>query len=117
MKLTLQVQLFPDKEQAEKLRSTMERFNEARLWLAAQAFELGIANKIKLQQSFYYDLREKFGLSAQMAAICIRHVGGAYSRDINIKPVFRKHAAIPYDSRIMTFKSIDRVSPLTLEGA
>jgi IS605 OrfB family transposase len=116
MKLTLQIQLFPDKEQAEKLRSTMERFNQACSWLAAQAFELRVANKIKLQQLFYYDLREKFGLSAQMATLCIRHVGATYSRDKSIKPVFRKHAAMPYDSRIMSFKGIDRVSLLTLEG-
>ncbi len=116
MKLTLQIQLFLDKEQAGLLQLTMERFNESRSWLAAQAFELGVANKIKLQQLFYYDLREKFGLSAQMAALCIRHVGGTYGRDKNIKPVFRKYAAMPYDSRIMSFKGVDRVSLLTLEG-
>jgi IS605 OrfB family transposase len=116
MKLTLQIQLFPNKEQTGLLQLTMERFNAARSWLAARAFELGVANKVKLQQLFYYDLREKFGLSAQMAALCIRHVGGTYSRDKNIKPVFRKHAAMPYDSRIMTFKGTDRVSLLTLEG-
>ena len=116
MKLTLQIQLFPDKEQAGLLQLTMEWFNEARSWLAAQAFELGVANKVKLQQLFYYDLREKFGLSAQMAALCIRHVGGTYGRDKKIKPVFRKHAAMPYDSRIMSFKDVDRVSLLTLEG-
>jgi len=116
MKLTLQIQLFPDIDQAGLLQLTMERFNEARTWLAARAFELGVANKIRLQQLFYYDLREKFGLSAQMAALCIRHVGGTYSRDKSIKPVFRKHAAMPYDSRIMSFKGADRVSLLTLEG-
>ena len=116
MKLTLQIQLFPDKEQAELLQLTMERFNDARSWLAKRAFELGVANKVKLQQLFYYDLREKFGLSAQMAALCIRHVGGTYSRDKSVKPVFRKHAAMLYDSRIMTIKSACRVSLLTLEG-
>src|SRR5262249_12073616 len=116
MKLTLQIQLFPNKEQTGLLQLTMERFNAARSWLAARAFELGVANKVKLQQLFYYHLREKFGLSAQMAALCIRHVGGTYSRDKNIKPVFRKHAAMPYDSRIMSFKGVDRVSLLTLEG-
>src|SRR5262245_66693427 len=94
----------------------MERFNDARSWLAKRAFELGVANKVKLQQLFYYDLREKFGLSAQMAALCIRHVGGTYSRDKSVKPVFRKHAAMLYDSRIMTIKSACRVSLLTLEG-
>src|SRR5262249_10700668 len=69
-----------------------------------------------LQQLFYYELREKFGLSAQMAALCIRHVGGTYSRDKSIKPVFKKYAAMPYDSRIMSFKGADRASLLTLKG-
>ena len=116
MKLTLQIQLLPDKQQAAQLKSTMERFNAACSWLAEQAFEIKTANKITLQQHFYYDLRERFGLSAQMAAICIRHVGATYSRDKSLLPVFRPNAAMPYDSRILSFKSIDRVSILTLEG-
>jgi len=116
MKLTLQIQLLPDKQQTAQLKSTMERFNAACSWLAEQAFELKTANKITLQQHFYYDLRERFGLSAQMAAICIRHVGGTYSRDKSILPVFRPNASMPYDSRILSFKGIDRVSILALEG-
>lgn len=116
MKLTLQIQLLPNKEQAGQLKSTMERFNQACSWLAEQAFEMKTANKITLQQHFYYELRERFSLSAQMASICIRHVGGTYSRDKSIKPTFRKHAAMPYDSRILSFKGVDRVSILTLEG-
>jgi len=116
MKLTLQIQLLPDKRQADQLKSTIVRFNQACSWLAEQAFERKTANKISLQQHFYYELRDQFGLSAQMASICIRHVGGTYSRDKSILPVFRPNAAMPYDSRILSFKGIDRVSILTLEG-
>jgi len=116
MKLTLQIQLLPDKQQAHQLKSTMERFNEACSWLAEQAFERKTANKITLQQHFYYELRDRFDLSAQMASICIRHVGGTYSRDKSVLPVFRPDASMPYDSRILSFKGIDRVSILTLEG-
>lgn len=116
MKLTLQTQLFPDEKQAELLKDTIRNFNTACNWLAEKAFELQTANKVKLQQEFYYSLRDKFKLSAQMAAICIRHVGGTYSRDKKIKPVFREFAAMPYDSRIYSFKGVDRVSLLTLEG-
>src|SRR5262245_22907424 len=71
---------------------------------------------VKDLQHFYYDLRERFGLSAQMASICIRHVGGTYSRDKSLLPVFRPNAAMPYDSRILSFKGVDRASILTLEG-
>ena len=79
MKLTLQIQLLPDNNQADQLR-------------------------------------QQFGLSAQMASICIRHVGGTYSRDKSVLPTFRSNAAMPYDSRILSFKMVDRVSILTLEG-
>src|SRR5262249_13362464 len=104
------------KELAEKLKPRWDGFTGAPSGFVAQVFELRVADNIRLQQLFYYDLREKFGLSAQMAALCIRHVGGTFSRDKSIKPIFRKHAAMPYDSRIMTFKGASRVSLLTLEG-
>lgn len=116
MKLTLQTQLFPDAPQADLLKDTIRNFNEACNWLAEKAFELQTANKVKLQKEFYYSLRENFNLSAQMAAIAIRHVGGTYSRDKKICPTFGEFAAMPYDSRIYSFKGIDKVSLLTLEG-
>jgi len=116
MKLTLQTQLFPDEKHAELLKDTIRNFNTACNWLAEKAFEMQTSNKVKLQKEFYYDLRGKFKLSAQMAAIAIRHVGGTYSRDKKIKPAFREFAAMPYDSRIYSFKGVDKVSLLTLEG-
>jgi IS605 OrfB family transposase len=116
VKLTLQVQLFPDKEQAQKLAATMEAFNAAADWLACEAFKLQSANKVKLQQLYYQDLREKFGLSAQMAVRCIAQVCEAFSRDRSKRPRFKKYASIPYDQRLMSFKGLDKVSLLTLEG-
>ena len=116
MKLTLQIQLFPDSGDAGKLRETIERFNEAANWLAPKAFERKLANKIALQKLYYYDLRGRFGLSAQMACLCISKVVEAYKRDKEVQPSFRKHASIPYDQRLYSFKGIDRVSLLTLEG-
>jgi putative transposase len=116
MKLTLQTQLLPNKEQAANMKATIERFNEAANWLAVKAFELKTANKVKLQQLYNYELRKKFGLSAQMAVRCIAQVCEAYSRDKSNKPTFRKHAAVPYDERLMGFKGLDKVSLLTLAG-
>ncbi len=114
--MTLQTQLLPDKEQARKLASTMEAFNAAADWLAGKAFDLKTANKIKLQQLYYRQLREDFGLSAQMAIRCIAQVCEAFSRDRTKRPTFRRYAGIPYDQRLMSFKGADRVSLLTLEG-
>ena len=72
MKLTLQIQLLPDAKQAVALRETLARFNEAASWLAEKAFELRSANKIKLQQLFYADIRQGFQLSAQMTCAASR---------------------------------------------
>lgn len=116
MKLTLQIQLVPSAEHAAALCATVERFNEAATWLAGEAHAAGTANKIRLQQLHYHELRERYGLSAQMAVRCIAQVCEAYKRDRTKRPRFRKHAAMPYDQRILSFKGIDRASLLTLSG-
>jgi IS605 OrfB family transposase len=116
VKLTLQTQLLPDRDQVRKLSATMRAFNIAADWLAGEAFRLKTANKVKLQQLYYHQLRDDFGLSSQMAIRCIAQVREAYCRDKSIRPRFRKYASIPYDQRLMVFKGVDRVSLLTLEG-
>jgi predicted transposase len=116
MKLTLQTQLLPERDHATRLKATIERFNEAANWAAGVAFEHRCSNKIDLQKIIYRDLRERFNLSAQMAVRCIAQVCKAYKRDKTIRPMFRPHAAVPYDQRLMSFKGPDRVSLLTLEG-
>jgi putative transposase len=116
LKLTLQTQLLPDADQAKKLSGAMQAFNAAADWLAGEAFSLRTANKVELQQLHYRRLRNDFGLSAQMAIRCIAQVCEAYSRDKSKRPRFKKYASIPYDQRLMSFKGIDRVSLLTLEG-
>ena len=116
VKLTLQSQLLPDEAQGVSLRTTMERFNEAANWMAGHAFDARTANKIALQKRHYRELRERFGLSSQMAVRCIAQVCESYKRDEKVRPTFRPHAAVPYDQRILSFKGLDRVSLLTLTG-
>src|SRR5574341_1535037 len=41
---------------------------------------------------------------------------GILRRDKRLCPTFRPHAAMPYDQRLMSFKSMDLVSLLTLDG-
>ena len=116
MKLTLQIQLLPNAAQSIFLRETLARFNETANWLSVKAFDLRSANKVKLQQLFYKDVRAKFGLSAQMTVRCIAQVCEAYKRDRKKLPKFRKYASMPFDQRMMSFKGVDRVSLLTLQG-
>jgi hypothetical protein len=46
MKLTLQTQILPDATDAARLKTTVERFNEAADWLAGVAFERKVSNGI-----------------------------------------------------------------------
>ncbi len=116
MKLTVQIQLLPDAEQSRTLRAIVERFNEACNWIAAECFARNESNQFRVRKFAYKQVRDRFGLSSQMAQLAIKVVCDAYKRDKSIKPRFRKHAAIVYDQRTMSFKGPDRVSLLTLTG-
>jgi len=94
----------------------METFNKACNEIADIAFANRTANKVKLQKLVYYDVRSKYGLSAQLTVRAISKVAEAYKRDRKTKPSFRSDGAIVYDQRILSWKGIDRVSILTLKG-
>ncbi len=116
MKLVVQTQLVPDPEQNRKLRDVVGQFNAAANFAAGVAFARHTANVYVVRKLAYAEVRERFGLSSQMAQLAIKAACDAYRRDKAIRPVFRPDAAIVYDPRVMSFKGIDRVSLLTLEG-
>ncbi len=92
MKQTLLVKLAPTPEQHAALVRTLEAFNAACNAIAAVAFRERCANKIDLQKLVYYDIREQFGLSSQMAIRAISKVSEAYKRDKKISPTFARMA-------------------------
>lgn len=110
------VKLDPTEKQHEELLETMHRFNEACNYMADVAFELKCTNKIALQKHVYYDVRERFELSAQHTVRAIAKVVEAYKRDKSIKPTFKPEGAIIYDQRILSWRKLDTVSILTLRG-
>ena len=116
MKLVATAKLLPTPEQDTSLLATLESVNAACNWLAERAFELKAADKYRLHGLHYRDLREKFGLSSQMAVRAISKVVESYKRDRTRKPTFKPHGAIAYDQRILSFKAMDRVSLLTISG-
>jgi putative transposase len=116
MKLTVTVKLIPDVIQIAALLRTMEAFNAACNYAAGIAFSNRTSNKFRLHSLVYRYLREQFGLSAQMATRAIGKAVDAYKRDTRIQPVFAPHSAMIYDDRIYSFKGVDRVSLLTLDG-
>ena len=116
MNLTLMVKLAPTPTQHTALLQTMERFNAACNAIAAIAFRERTANKVKLQQLVYHQIRADFGLPAQLTIRAIAKVCEAYKRDKSIQPTFRPHGAIVYDQRILSWKGVDRASILTMSG-
>jgi len=116
MKQTLVVKLDTNKEQHSAILETMHRFNEACNYIAITAFELKTANKRELQKVVYYDVRDKFKLSAQLTIRAIAKVCESYKRDKTIKPTFKPTGAIVYDQRILSFRKLEAISILTNSG-
>ena len=110
------VKLSPTQEQHNSLLGTMHKFNEACDYIAEVAFSIRSASKFKLQTKIYYDVRRKFGLSAQLTIRAIAKTCEAYKRDKKIKPTFKPEGAIVYDQRILSWKGLERVSMVTLKG-
>jgi IS605 OrfB family transposase len=116
MKQTIVVKLIPSSDQHAALMATMERFNAACDAIAEVAYKRRLANKVALQKLVYYDIREQFGLSSQLTIRAIAKVVRARKLDRTKLPRFRPHGAVTYDQRIMSWKGIEEISLLTLEG-
>jgi len=69
-----------------------------------------------LQKLVYGEARTQYGLSSQLAIRAISKVVDSYKRDKSIKPTFRREGAVTYDERVMSFKGLNTVSLLTLQG-
>jgi IS605 OrfB family transposase len=113
---TLMVKLDPSPEQHKMLCETMKRFNEACNRIAETVFAMHSANKVEIHKTVYYPVREHFGLSSQLTIRAISKVCEAYKRDKSIKPEFHLDGAIVYDQRILSWKGLEKVSLITLQG-
>lgn len=101
MKLIAQVKLQPTEEQAESLKQTMIAANAAAQYVSDYAWEHRTFRQYDLHHACYYDVREKFGLSAQLTARVIAKVADSYKLDKRTKRTFRSMGGIVYDSRIL----------------
>jgi len=113
---SLQIRLETSEEEKQLLLETMKQYNLAANFIDERAFESKLANKYDLQKLYYREIRRQFNLSAQFAIRVISKVVEAYKRDKSRQPTFRTSGAIQYDQRNLSWKGIDRVSPITLDG-
>src|SRR5947209_12005345 len=99
MKLTIQLQLLPTAAQVATLLNTMARVNEAASFAARLAFDAGVFSMPSIHRLAYFAIRERFGLSAQLAVRAAGKAVEAFQRDKTACPVFRPDGAITYDQR------------------
>lgn len=117
MKLIAQVKLQPNNNQLYALGRTLETANQACNYASEVAWETKTFRQFNLHKVVYYDIRERFSLSAEMTVRAIAKVSDAYKRDKNTQRTFRPTGGFPYDNRILSWK-LDKsiVSIWTLDG-
>ena len=116
MKLTLQLKLVPTPEQHMALLETMHAFNAAASYAASVGFRDHVFSQVPIHNRCYRELRDRFGLSSQMAVRAIGKAVETFRRDKTVCPVFKPEGAITYDERILGWKGPAHVSLLTLQG-
>lgn len=115
--LTLACKLQPTPEQVAKINATLQAFADACNY-ANESVPARITNKPTLQSLVYQDLREKFGLSANLAVrACARVGANRKTAKLKGKPVKGfKPTSADYDARIFSFREKDWTVSLTLIG-
>lgn len=116
MLLTVKTKLITDVDQHNSLLKTMEKFNEACNFISVFAYKKRTFGKVGIQKELYYVIREKYGLSAQMTVRAVGKVAESYKVDKKVLHEFDSRGAIVYDQRILSYKSADKISILTLDG-
>jgi len=117
VKLIAQVKLTPTKEQHQALLKTLESVNDAANYISDHAWETQTFRQYDLHHLLYYDLRNRFKLTAQIVVRVLAKVADAYKVDRRVKRAFNLHGSIAYDKRILSWKTADQlVSIWTLDG-
>ena len=115
MLLTIKCKMMTTQQQHELVLRTMESFNEACNYISDFAYHNQIFSKYQLQKHLYYEIREKFSLSSQLAVRALAKVSESYKVDKKVLHQFQPHGAVIYDQRILSINN-DMVSILTLDG-
>src|SRR5579875_117782 len=116
MKQTLVLRLETNEDQQRALQETIEAFNGACQHVADVAYTYRIANKLALQPLVYQELRNRYGLSSQMAVRAISKACEAYKADKRVHVQFDPHDPMVLDQRLVSFRGLTHVSMLCLSG-
>lgn len=116
MKLTANIKLNSNPDQFDTLKSTLKVCNDACNWISKQAWDNRVFGQYNLHKIAYYQVKDKYNLSAQMVVRCIAKVADAYKLDTKTQRTFKQYSAQPYDDRIFRLMADDKVSIWTFNG-
>lgn len=102
--------------QTDALRRTLLTANAAAQHVSDLAWAAQLFHRYELQHRHYGEIRQRFGLSAQVAILVICKVATSYATDSTRRHVFRAMGAILYDERVLTWQQDQTISIWTLGG-
>jgi len=76
--ITAKIQIYVSDHQAESLKITTNAYRKACNWLSNHIFETKNLNQVNLNNLYYSDLRNQFGLKSQMAQSVMKTVIARY---------------------------------------
>lgn len=117
MKLTAKAKLQPTQKQKDSLLRTLAIANDACNYISECAWNSRTFGKFPLQKLVYNEVKDAFGLSAQLVVRCVAKVADAYKKDKKTKRSFKPTGSIAFDARILSFQ-MDKhtVSIWTVDG-
>ena len=112
--LTVSCKIQVSPEQSIKIDATLQAFASACEYVN-QTVPTTLTNELAMQSLIYYDVRDRFGLSAQLAIHAIRRVSGnRKTAKKDGKPVKNfAPTSVTYDPRIFSFREKDWTVSLT----
>jgi len=110
---TIACKLSPTDEQRLELDATLVAFADACNFAADVARSIHSTNKVTLQHACYQDIRQTFGLSANLAIRAIARVCAALKVPAKMHSTFEP-TSTDYDARIFSFREWDWTFSLTL---
>jgi IS605 OrfB family transposase len=117
MKLSAQVKLLPDDRQADALRRSLQTVNAACNCVSEHAWKTHTFKAFDLHRLLYREVKERFGLTAQIVVRLLAKVADAYKLDHKTQRTFKTNGAIAYDDRILRwYTEKSAVSIWTVEG-
>ena len=115
--LTIVCKINPTPTQVAKINATLKAFADACNYIN-ETVDPKLTNNVRIQTLVYKQVREQFGLSANLAIRAINRVAGnRKTAKKDDKPVLKfKPTSADYDARIFAFRESDWTVSLTLNG-